>query len=640
MHHTHQASDCCHHPLCGGTKTLRSSQPETPGYRLKPDAIESRSGQGTQGSIRTNFTKALDRTENLLERVSANQLSIPWNDTRCATQWSGHSEGCYPGGRQGPDQQARYATYDAPLLCDGTFGSWSGLDGHKQTVGAQQLHNNNGLFALPQAAPLFGTESLGLAAGQTMPALGRSQLADRFAKIEAQAAAGADAVGTATASGVAISSGGQSAQDQAKPQKAQLTSGTDPLSVLGIVRRYTESYVTKFFNSLSAQVESTLVRLGFCRTADLGSRNYQCNGCDYSRTVYNSCGDRNCPQCSGARRSTWLDKTTKLIEPEVTYFQVVATLPDKLSPLTLGNREEVYHLLYSASWEVLKAKIEKDVGIQAAAAGVLHTWNQRLEHHPHIHFVVPGNGPSIDGTKWIDCRMTKGTLSEPSKPFLVDNKELGREFRDLFLKRLSKKIEQGIIVPVDAVQIATIINELSKIDWVIFIQGPPRRDCGGELVLKYLTRYMTGGPISNKRIIKEQDGRIFYWVRNKDKSGGREEYSLPGVTFVQQWCLHILPKEFTRSRFFGAWSNTKRKSYKATVARLLEPGRIEVAKTFEEAESSAATKSEQPKRNCPCCEGELVVVSQAERPKWRELFYGPAHPWWYEWTSLGKRPPS
>ena len=136
--------------------------------------------------------------------------------------------------------------------------------------------------------------------------------------------------------------------------------------------------------------------------------------------------------------------------------------------------------------------------------------------------------------------MTKGTLSEPSKPFLVDNKELGREFRDLFLKRLSKKIEQGIIVPVDAVQIATIINELSTIDWVVFVQGPP-----------------------------------------------------------------------------------KRKSYKATVTRLLEAGRIEVAKTFEEAESTAATKSEQPKRNCPCCEGELVVVSQAERPKWRELFYGP-----------------
>ena len=383
-------------------------------------------------------------------------------------------------------------------------------------------------------------------------------------------------------------------------------------------------------------VESTLVRLGFCRTADLGSRDYKCNSCSYNRTVYNSCGDRNCPQCSGARRSAWLDKTTKLIEREVTYFQVVTTLPKKLSSLALGNREEVYDLLYATAWKVLKAKIEKDVGIQAAGAGVLHTWNQRLGHHPHIHFVVPGNGPSLDGTKWIDCRMTKGTRSKPSQPFLVDNKELGREFRDLFLKRLTRKIKQGIIVPADAAEIATIIQELSVIDWVAFIQGPPKQDCGGELVLKYLTRYMTGGPISSKRIIKEKDGRIFYWVRNKDKSGGREEYSLPGATFVQQWCLHILPKEFTRSRFFGAWSNTKRKPYKATVAKLLENRRIETATT---PEATPPAKVEKSKKDCPCCDGQLAIVSQVERPKWRELFYGPAHPWWYEWTSLGKCPP-
>ena len=142
---------------------------------------------------------------------------------------------------RGSDQQARYATYDAPLLCDGTFGSWSGLDGHKQIVGAQQLHNNNGLFALPQAAPLFGTESLGLAAGQTMPALGRSQLADQSANIEAQAAAGADAVGTGTTTGTADTARRPAAQVQTSPQDARLTNGTDPLSVLGIVRRWTQS---------------------------------------------------------------------------------------------------------------------------------------------------------------------------------------------------------------------------------------------------------------------------------------------------------------------------------------------------------------------------------------------------------------
>ena len=470
-----------------------------------------------------------------------------------------------------------------------------------------------------------------------MPTLGGPQFADQFANIEAQFAAGTDAARTAT--GVA-NTGRTAAQSPARSKEERLSDGTDPLSVLGIVRRYTESFVTKHFNSLSAQVESVLVRLGFCRTADLGSRNYQCNGCSYGRKVYNSCGDRNCPQCSGARRSAWLDKTTKLIEPEVTYFQVVATLPAKLSSLALGNRQEVYDLLYATSWQVLKAKIEKDVGIQAAGAGVFHTWNQRLGHHPHIHFVVPGSGPSLDGTRWIDCRMTKGTRAKPSTPFLVDNKELGREFRDLFLKRLAKKIKQGVIVPEDTAHMAAVIEELSVIDWVVFIQGPPKRDCGGELVLKYLTRYMTGGPISNKRIIKEKDGRIYFWVRNKDKSGGREEYSLPGATFVQQWCLHILPEGYTRSRFFGAWSNTKRKLYKASVARLLEPRWVDSKQPVVAKEAPASTESENLKRQCPCCDGQLVVVSEVERPKWRELFYGPAHPWWYEWTSLGKRPPN
>jgi len=141
---------------------------------------------------------------------------------------------------------------------------------------------------------------------------------------------------------------------------------------------------------------------------------------------------------------------------------------------------------------------------------------------------------------------------------------------------------------------------------------------------------MTGGPISNKRIIEEKEGRILYWVRSKDKSGGRERYSLPGATFVQQWCLHILPKEFTRSRFFGAWSNSKRKEYKETVAKLLATQRIEAALPPAVATVTESSESEKPTHTCPCCEGELVVASQVERPKWRELFYGPAHPRWYE----------
>ena len=108
-------------------------------------------------------------------------------------------------------------------------------------------------------SPLFGTESLGLAAGQTMPALGRSQLADRFAKIEAQFAERADAAATGTATGTATPAARTAANGKTRPKEEGLSGSTDPLTVHDIVRRYTESCVIKHFDHLSAQVLSTLV---------------------------------------------------------------------------------------------------------------------------------------------------------------------------------------------------------------------------------------------------------------------------------------------------------------------------------------------------------------------------------------------
>ncbi len=84
-------------------------------------------------------------------------------------------------------------------------------------------------------------------------------------------------------------------------------------------------------------------------------------------------GNQVCPQCTGAKRSDWLDKTMQLTIPQATYFQVVFTLPDRLSSLVLGNRTELYNLLFETAWASLRAKIEKDLGIQAAGVAVLHT---------------------------------------------------------------------------------------------------------------------------------------------------------------------------------------------------------------------------------------------------------------------------
>ena len=58
-------------------------------------------------------------------------------------------------------------------------------------------------------------------------------------------------------------------------------------------------------------------------SAALKGHVYVCPTCHSRKNVYNSCVDRHCPQCGGARRADWLAKTSELLLPKVNYFQVV-----------------------------------------------------------------------------------------------------------------------------------------------------------------------------------------------------------------------------------------------------------------------------------------------------------------------------
>lgn len=401
----------------------------------------------------------------------------------------------------------------------------------------------------------------------------------------------------------------------------------------------------KYGDRVNPHVHSALLRMHFCRSSDLGKRVYRCDSCDHESTVFNSCGDRNCPQCSGAKRSNWLNSTLSLTTPQATYFQVVFTLPQELSSLTLGNRTEIYNLLFETAWLSLQKRVEKDLGIQASGVAVLHTWNQRLGHHPHIHMMVPGNGPSLDGSRWVDVRIVWSRKRKQMEPFLVDNKILGKDFQKLFLDRLAQKVEEGKVELEESCSIADLISKLRDEDWVVFIEGPPTANCPPSRMIKYLTRYLTGGPISDRRIVGEKNGRIYFMARSKDKRKGQVETSLSKVEFVQQWCLHILPKDFTKTRFFGHWSGSKRKEYMARCNSLAPSVSTPSAQsmspnTAANTQTKPMEKKQAYKPKCPHCQEEMACVAKQNRPKWRELFYGPAHPRWYEWTSQGLCSPS
>src|SRR5438874_12927 len=142
-----------------------------------------------------------------------------------------------------------------------------------------------------------------------------------------------------------------------------------------------------------------------CRTAALGGHVERCEKCAHTVIAYNSCRNRHCPKCQGAAAREWLAEREAELLP-VPYFHLVFTLPAQIADIAYQNKAVIYDLLFKASSETMLA-IAADpehLGARIGFLSVLHTWGSALNHHPHVHMIVPGGGFSLDGKRWISCR--------------------------------------------------------------------------------------------------------------------------------------------------------------------------------------------------------------------------------------------
>ena len=132
----------------------------------------------------------------------------------------------------------------------------------------------------------------------------------------------------------------------------------------------------------------TLHALRKCRTAELGGHIDQCDDCGHLSVSYNSCRNRHCPKCQGQQREAWIQAREEELLP-VPYFHVVFTLPQQVNPLCLYAPKKVYNLLFNTAWSVMKsfAQDAKHLGAKPGMIAVLHTWEQNLSLHPHLHSV-------------------------------------------------------------------------------------------------------------------------------------------------------------------------------------------------------------------------------------------------------------
>jgi len=360
--------------------------------------------------------------------------------------------------------------------------------------------------------------------------------------------------------------------------------------------------------SLNSQQRRAIRDIIQCRSAVLGGHVEQCTKCSHQQNAYNSCRNRNCPKCQAAARKEWTQKRAAELLP-VGYFHVVFTLPDQLSPLALQNKRVIYGLLFQAASETLLkiAGDPKHLGAVIGFLAVLHTWGQTLQHHPHLHCVVPGGGLSPDHSRWISCR----------KGFFLPVKVLSRLFRGKFVAYLKAANDQGRLVfhgqskhLAKGDHFASLLNEVSKLEWVVYAKRP----FGGPVqVLKYLARYTHRVAISNQRLVSLSEGEVtFRW---KDYADGNavKEMTLDVREFTRRFLLHILPRGFVRIRHYGFLANRCRSERLERCRQLLacsadRPVSLESTNELEDR----CTADREPQL-CPVCgEGRMIILKKLE----------------------------
>ena len=417
--------------------------------------------------------------------------------------------------------------------------------------------------------------------------------------------------------------------------------------MIDILRRHAAEFTATQASAACAQVQSTLAKLSLCRTPALGASWHWCANCNAGVRIANSCGDRHCPQCRGAQRATWVEGMQPLLLPGVDCFQVVFTMPDDLSSLALGNRREMFRLLFQAAWQSLKTVVEREQQFEPAAAMVLHTWNQHLESHVHVHAVVPGGGPSLrNPQQWK--RATPPPHERPDRWWLVDADDLRHAFRACFLSGLRKLHAQGKLkldgdwsYLQDEASFDAFLAPLAAKSWVTYIESPPAATSRPEGVVKYLARYLTGGPISDRRLV-EYDGREVTFTARVGKTHGgsdeTEQVTLPAAEFVRRWCLHILPSGFTKTRRFGGWSSWHRERYLTECRTQLGLDGSADGELIDEHPGIVDPTTEigdPPGKPCPTCGEALERLGIVHRTSWRDIFSSDSRPAWYRRQDSG-----
>lgn len=286
-----------------------------------------------------------------------------------------------------------------------------------------------------------------------------------------------------------------------------------------------------------------------CKSGRLGVNLSQCTSCGHTEIHNNSCRNRNCPNCQAVLKEIWVDKRRAEVI-DTPYFHVVFTLPHELNPLIYCNQKLLYGLLHRCCAETLLelSADKKWLGATPGIIQVLHTWNQQLDYHVHMHCIVSGGGLTKDGK-----------LRKSSGHFFIRTEVLRDKFKGKYMAYLSSLYENGSLAFSSSCEDLRNPyhwkewkNRLYGMDWCPYIKETFN---GFGNAIEYLGRYTHKIAISNSRILSVSEDTVTFSARGKKPDEPKRQITLAHTEFIRRYLMHVLPSGFQKIRYYGFLNN-------------------------------------------------------------------------------------